>query len=148
MKFAVIFTSMSGNTEEMADLVAKGAREAGAEVDQLDVLNVSSGDLEQYDGLFLGAYTWGDGELPDDFEDFYEELDSVNLEGKIAAAFGSGDTAYPQFCKAVEILEEKLTERGAYVAIEGLKIELAPEGEDVDRCVEFGKQLVTQFVNL
>lgn len=38
--------------------------------------------LEQYDGIILGAYTWGDGDLPDDFLDFYDAMDSIDLTGK------------------------------------------------------------------
>ncbi|WP_397386556.1 NADPH-dependent FMN reductase family protein [Paenibacillus roseipurpureus] len=29
--------------------------------------------------ILLEAYTWGDGDLPDEFEDFYEELDDLNF---------------------------------------------------------------------
>jgi flavodoxin I len=59
----------------------------------------------------LGAYTWGDGELPDDFLDFYDEMDRIQLIGKKAAVFGSCDSAYPKFGAAVDIVIKKLNER-------------------------------------
>lgn len=43
---------------------------------------------------------------------------------------------------AVDILIEKLQERGAAVVLEGLKVELTPEDEDVEKCLQFGAQFV------
>ena len=111
-KIVLIFASMSGNTEMMAEAVVKGIQEAGEEVEVIDVMNgVFAKELLNYDGILLGSYTWGDGELPDDFLEFYEEMDEIDLKGKKAAVFGSGDTGYNHFCAAVDILMEKLKER-------------------------------------
>ncbi len=66
-KVIMVFTSMTGNTEEMAEAIAQGVREQGVELDVKEVLDATATELEQYDGILLGAYTWGDGELPDDF---------------------------------------------------------------------------------
>ncbi|MEY8349764.1 flavodoxin, partial [Bacillus cereus] len=43
---------------------------------------------------------------------------------------------------AVDILEEKLRERGAEVVMKGLKVELTPEDEDVEKCLQFGSEFV------
>jgi flavodoxin I len=73
---------MTGNTEELANLIGEGVQQAGAKVEIKDVLEIDVSDLQQYDGILLGAYTWGEGDLPDEFLDFYEEMDCLNLEGK------------------------------------------------------------------
>ena len=39
-------------------------------------------------------------------------MDSIDLTGKKAAVFGSCDSAYPKYGVAVDILIEKLKERG------------------------------------
>jgi flavodoxin len=39
----------------------------------------------------------------------------IDLSGKSAAAFGCGDSEYMYFCGAVDLLEERLEERGAKV---------------------------------
>jgi flavodoxin I len=57
------------------------------------------------------------------FLDFYEEMDGVNLNGKMAAVFGSYDSAYGNIGLAVDILSEKLLELEADVVLDGLKIE-------------------------
>lgn len=38
----------------------------------------------------------------------------------------------------MDILIEKLQERGAEVVLEGLKVELTPEDEDIEKCLQFG----------
>ena len=142
-KIILIFASMSGNTEMMAEAVTDGVRELGDELEVIDIMEgPEATELEGYDGILLGAYTWGDGELPDDFLDFYDEMESINLKGKKAAVFGSCDSAYPQFGAAVDILMEKLRERGAEVYPHGLKVELAPDKEE-EACRTFGKKFVT-----
>jgi flavodoxin I len=60
-KIVLIFASMSGNTEMMAEAVVKGIQEAGEEVKVIDVMNgVFAKDLLDYDGILLGSYTWGE----------------------------------------------------------------------------------------
>jgi flavodoxin I len=142
----IVYASMSGNTEEMAELIAEGVQAAGETVDVKSVVELKAADMLSYDGILLGAYTWGDGELPDEFIDFYEDMDDLDLAGKKVAVFGSGDTSYADFCAAVDILEEKAKERGAELTLSGLKIELSPEGGDRDKCRTFGKEFAQKLV--
>jgi flavodoxin I len=93
----VIYASMTGNTEEMAEAIAAGIRAEGAEVIVKSVMDASASELERHEGILLGAYTWGDGELPDEFLDFYEEMDRMRLDGCAAAVFGSCDSCYPAY---------------------------------------------------
>jgi flavodoxin I len=143
-KIILIFASMSGNTEMMAQAIAKGVKEMGEQIEVIDVFEGPDvNDLESVDGILLGAYTWGDGELPDDFLDFYDELDSIQLIGKKAGVFGSCDSAYPEFGAAVDILIKKLKERGAEVFSKELKIELTPDVKEIEECRNFGKKFIT-----
>ncbi|WP_442602847.1 flavodoxin [Paenibacillus sp. KN14-4R] len=139
----MVYASLSGNTETMADEVAAGIRGQGGQLTVCEAYNANAADLLQYDGIVLGAYTWGDGELPDDFLDFFEELDDIDLTGKKAAVFGSGDTSYPMFCAAVDLLIDKLRERGCEVTAEGLKVEMCPRENEKEQCREFGRNFVT-----
>lgn len=138
----LVYSSMTGNTKEIAEEIGKGIREAGATVEIKDILLADVKDLLAYEGIMLGAHTWGDGELPDEFLDYYEEMDGLNLEGKTAAAFGSCDSAYEHRGRAVEILEDKLAERGAVLALDGLKIELMPTADEKKDCRQFGIDFV------
>jgi flavodoxin I len=137
-KVLLVYASMSGNTEEMADLIDQGLQKEGIEVDKNEILDVSASDMEEYDSIILGAYTWGEGELPDEFEDFYDDMATMDLTGKTFAVFGSGDTSYDIFCGAVDLIEAMVAEKGGKLTLEGLKVELNPEGDDHDRCIQFG----------
>ena len=52
-KIAVIYWSGTGNTQAMAEAVAAGAKEAGAEADLLTCADVS--DISAYDAAALGC---------------------------------------------------------------------------------------------
>ncbi|MEW9670271.1 flavodoxin [Ammoniphilus sp. 3BR4] len=147
-KILMVFASMSGNTEEIANLVAEGIKQAGSEIEIKEIFQANAEELMDYDGILLGTYTWGDGELPDDFLDFYDELDGLDLKGKKAAVFGSGDHAYIHFCAAVDILEGKLQECGAELVQAGLKIEMSPAGQEVELCKSFGKHFASELLSI
>lgn len=137
-RIVLIYASMTGNTEEIAEAIVKGIREAGVEPVIKSVVDAQASELEQYDGLLLGAYTWGDGELPYELEDFYGEMDRIDLKDKKAAAFGSCDSGYPAYGVAVDMLIEKMEQRGAAILLPGLKIELAPTASEAEECRRFG----------
>lgn len=139
-KILIAYASLTGNTEEIAELIAEGVRQAGHEAELKASYDCNAADLLEYDGFLLGVYTWGDGELPDEFLDFYEELDELDLSGKKTAVFGSGDTSYEQFCGAVDLVEEKVKERGAFVIQESLKIEFSPLEDEKENCRAYGRQ--------
>ena len=130
---------MTGNTEELAELIEEGIRKAGGSVEIKDILEADVTDLHNYDGILLGAYTWGDGELPDEFLDFYDEMDQINIAGKKAAAFGSCDSSYEQRGGAVDLLIAKLKELRADIVQDGLKIDLAPTDSEKQQCITFGQ---------
>jgi len=137
-KILIAFASMSGNTEEIAELIKTSIEPLGHEIEMKEIENINTQKLLEYEGIILGAYTWGDGELPYEVEDFYDDIETMDLTGKKVAVFGSGDHAYPKFCAAVDILEERLVACGAEIVEQGLKVELAPETEeDIERCVTF-----------
>ncbi|WP_026673199.1 flavodoxin [Alkalihalobacterium bogoriense] len=143
----LLFCSMSGNTEAIADVLEEGLAAEGVVVTKKDVLDVDASILLEYDAVVIGAYTWGDGELPDEFLDFYEEMENMDLSDKTFGVFGSGDTAYEIFCGAVDIIEERIKEQGGQIVVDGLKIEYEPIGEDIDLCKEFAKEFVVESKN-
>ena len=71
--------------------------------------------MEQYDVLILGIPTWDFGEIQEDWEAIWDQLDSVNFEGKIIAMYGMGDQlGYGEwFLDALGMLHDKLAPKGA-----------------------------------
>ncbi|MDT3426737.1 flavodoxin I [Paenibacillus forsythiae] len=145
-KILVVYASLTGNTEEIAELIAEGIRQSGGEAVLKLVTDCNAFDIASYDGAVLGAYTWGDGELPDEFLDFYEELDEIDLAGTKAAVFGSGDSGYEIYCGAVDRIEEKLKERGAAIVQASLKIEYGPTAVEKEECRKFGQRFAEACV--
>ncbi|GGA28174.1 flavodoxin [Paenibacillus physcomitrellae] len=141
-KILIVYASLTGNTEEIAELIAEGIKDAGSEAVLKMVDECNAAELLNYDAFILGAYTWGDGELPDEFLDFAEEMEEIDLNGKAAAVFGSGDTGYRIYCGAVDTLEEKLKAWDVSVLQEGLKIEYGPSQTEKGGCRDFGRAFV------
>jgi len=140
---------MTGNTEVMAEILEHSLLEEGLEVTVKEALRAKPKEMLKYDGILLGAYTYEGGEIGDEFMLFYEEMDQVDLTGKLMAVFGAGDTFYQDtYCVAVDIITEKLIELGANVVLEGLKVDLIPEGEDEERCLKFGKDFAEKVKEL
>lgn len=144
----IAYASMTGNTEEIAELIAEGVRQAGHEAELKAAYDCSAQELLSYDGFLLGVYTWGDGEVPDEFLDFYEELDELDLSGKKTAIFGSGDTSYTLFCGAVDLVETKVKERGAAIVQESLKIEFNPLDDEKESCRDYGRRFAQSTVGV
>lgn len=140
-KILLVYATMSGNTEAMADLIEKGLQEAEVEADRFEAMDIDNAQLfNDYDYIIIGSYTWGDGDLPDEFLDLAEDMDEIDFSGKTCAVFGSGDTAYEFFCGAVDTLEAKIKERGGEIVLPSVKIENNPEGEEEEELIEFGRQ--------
>ncbi|WP_211744914.1 flavodoxin [Paenibacillus sp. Marseille-Q4541] len=143
----IVYASLTGNTEEIADLIAAGIKGSDHKVVMKTSEECRADELLNYDGALIGLYTWGDGDLPDEFLDFYEELDEIDLTGYPIALFGSGDTSYDLFCGAVDTAEAKVKERGAVVKEPSLKIEYSPLDEEKNDCRALGTRFVNSMVS-
>lgn len=144
-KAILVYASMSGNTELMATYIAEGVKDKGVQLDVKECFEIEPQELSNYDGVIIGSYTWGEGELPDEFQDFYDEMDLLDFHFKKSAVFGSGSTLYSTYGGAVDLLEEKLKERGAEVIVAPLKVELTPDDKDQLLCKEFGRQFAEKL---
>lgn len=130
----IIFASLTGNTEEMADIVAETLEERGISTEILDVMQADAEDFLDYDVVLVGSYTYGvDGVLPDEMIDFHEELGELDLSGKTFGVFGSGDDFYEVFCAAIDFFEEQFLAAGATLGGESVKVNLNAEEEDIVR---------------
>ena len=136
----IVFASMTGNTEEIADIVADKLKELGLEVDIDECTMVDAEEFLEADIAIVASYTYGDGELPDEIIDFYEDLASLDLTGKVYGVVGSGDTFYDEFCKAVDDFDRAFAATGA----ENVKVDLSAEEEDVENLEKFAEELAAK----
>ncbi len=112
-KIGLFFGTQTGNTQTLAKDIQK-ALGGDSVVTLHDVADAEASDLESYDTLIIGCPTWNIGEMQSDWEGLYEELDSVDFNGKTVAYFGPGDQIgyADNFQDAMGILEEKISSIG------------------------------------
>ncbi len=132
-KVLIVYGSTTGNTEMVAEELSDNLGDHEVEVQ--DVAETSPEDLTAYDLLVLGSSTWDDGLLQPDFREFVEDLD-VDLSGKKVAIFGLGDSNYPDFCEAANILEEKVSAMKGELAVDTLRIDGFPDEPENETKVE------------
>jgi flavodoxin short chain len=122
-KTIIVYGSTTGNTLTVAERIEETLKKYNGNVELVEVTDVQPSDLASYDLILLGCSTWGDGELQDDFIPFEDSMAEISLKEKKAACFGPGESDYPLFCEAVNILESRLESCGATLVTEGLKID-------------------------
>ena len=136
-KLAVIYWSGTGNTEAMAQAVAEGAREAGADVSLFSVSEITAADAAGYDRLALGCPAMGAEVLEEgEFEPFFTELEG-RLSGKKVALFGSYGWGDGQWMR--DWWERTEKDGAKLYGGEGLMINETPDDSGLEQCRAFGK---------
>ncbi|MGF2110076.1 flavodoxin [Enterococcus sp. DIV0755f] len=141
----IVYASMTGNTEEIADIVSEALENLDMEVEMNECTQVDADEFEDADICIVATYTYGDGELPDEIVDFYEDLQELDLSGKIFGVCGSGDTFYDDFCKSVDDFEAVFSKIGATKGADSVKVDLAAEEDDIQNLEAFAKKLAEAF---
>jgi len=93
-KIAVVYWSGTGNTKAMADLIAEGAKEAGAEAKIFTSGEFEPDMVSEYDGLAFGCPSMGAEVLEEEeFEPMFDACRSKLKDKKIAlfGSYGWGD---------------------------------------------------------
>ncbi|WP_225743688.1 flavodoxin [Marinilactibacillus sp. Marseille-P9653] len=147
-KVMIVYASLTGNTEECAEIIEAAFEELGAEVELVESFSADPEDFEDVDITVVGTYTYGtDANLPDEIVDFYEELEEVDLSGKIYGTFGSGDTFYDKFCQSVDDFDDQFEKTGAVKGADSVKVDLEPEETDKEKLEAFAKGLLESYEN-
>ena len=141
-KTAVIYWSGTGNTEAMANAVAEGMREAGAECAVWTPADVSADAVKELDAAALGCPAMGAEELEEtEFAPMFDAL-KLALAGKAVGLFGSygwGDGEW------MRNWEERAKNDGAtLVGGEGLIVNETPDDEALEKCAALGAELVKE----
>lgn len=137
-KIAVVYWSGTGNTEQMANAVAKGAKEAGAEVSTLTADQFSAAKVAEFDAIAFGCPAMGAETLEEDeFEPMFTGCESA-LSGKKLALFGSygwGDGEW------MRTWEEDCGAAGINRVADSVICCEAPDDEALAACRALGKKL-------
>lgn len=88
-KVLVVYATRTGETQNIAELIAEGVRFTGHEADVVGVKEIkNASDLDGYDGYVFGSSTYH-GEMLQGMKTFLFLAENANLEGKIGGAFGA-----------------------------------------------------------
>ena len=137
-KIAVIYWSMSGNTEAMANAVAEGMREAGAECAVWTPADVSADAVKELDAAALGCPAMGAEELEEtEFAPMFDAVKSA-LAGKAVGLFGSYGWGGGE---SMNTWEDDCKSLGANLIFDSIICNDAPDDEALAKCEELGKAL-------
>ena len=137
-KIAVVYWSGTGNTQAMAEAVAAGAQEAGAQVEVLEASAFGGEQVKEFDAIAFGCPSMGAEQLEEsEFEPMFQSCEP-ELSGKKIALFGSygwGDGAW------MRNWEQICRDDGAELACDSVICNEAPDEEAQAACAALGKSL-------
>ena len=138
-KIYVVYWSQTGNTEAMAEAVARGIRSEGKESVVVEVGSISPEELKEEAVFALGCPAMGAEVLEEsEMEPFVETLEAF-VKGKTVGLFGSygwGDGEW------MRDWEARMQQAGANViGGEGVIWQETPDQEALEKCEELGKNL-------
>lgn len=140
-KIAIVYWSGTGNTETMANCIAEGAKEAGAEVELMGPSEFSAARFSEFSAVAFGCPAMGSEVLEEgEFDPMFTDLEG-SLSGKKIALFGSygwGDGQWMRdWCARCESANANLYDEA------GLVVNEAPDADAQENCRELGRKLAT-----
>ncbi len=137
-KTAVVYWSGTGNTEAMAQAVAEGMKNAGAEVSVLTCDQAGADSLGSYEAIAFGCPAMGSEVLEEmEFEPMFDACKS-SLGGKKVALFGSYGWGDGEWMRS---WEKNCEDAGVNLAVESVICCEAPDDAALESCRALGKAL-------
>lgn len=137
-KLAIVYWSGTGNTETVANCIADGARESGAEVAMLPPGEFSAARFSEFGVVAFGCPAMGAEQLEEsEFEPMYQDLRG-SLSGKPVGLFGSygwGDGEW------IRTWAEDAEAAGARLVVEPVMANGSPDGDAETACAALGAAL-------
>lgn len=144
MKILVTYISMSGRNEKIAqhltDYLSKKA-----DVDLEQMVDTDAYSIPEYDAVIVVTYTYGDGQVPDEAQDFYEDLLDVDLEKTKFAVLGSSSKTHIHFGRAVDYFTMQLNSANGDQVADSVKINEDPDEGDLKRVERLGDYVINSL---
>lgn len=137
----IIFASMSGRNRAIAGhlqaQMASRAQTLVTEISQADAF-----ELPQADAVIVVSYTYHDGDLPDEAQDFFEDLKDVDLDRTKFAVLGSSSKKHIHFGRAVDYLTMQLNSSNGEQVADSVKIDQDPDDDDWARVDQLAQRVL------
>ncbi|MEG0253935.1 MAG: flavodoxin [Vagococcus sp.] len=139
----IVYASMTGNTEEISEIIEEKLEDEGIEIKREECSDVDPDFFEDADICIIATYTYGDGDLPFEIEDFYDDLKEEDFSGKIFGVVGSGDKEYGEYyCQSARDFVNQFAQTGAKQGADLVCIENNAEDGDIDLLQTFVEELI------
>ena len=139
-KALIIYDTMWEATAKMAAAIGEGLKEAGLDFRLLNLKHIHRSDVMtdvlEARAIVMGSPTLNNGMMPA-VADMLTYMKGLKPHGKVGAAFGS----YGWSGEAVKLISEWMREMNIGMVGDGLRVKFTPRKEDLDRCVELGRQV-------
>jgi NADH oxidase (H2O-forming) len=144
-RVAIFYISPHGNTEQMAEAVARGASLPGVHVTLCHINHASISDIrdlmEESDALIFGTPTIN-RDIPKPMWDVLAYLSSVSLKGNIGGIFGS----YGWSGEACRMVEDRLKGLGFKLPVPFVRAPFMPKPEALAECEALGRTLAEEVL--
>lgn len=133
-KIHVLYGSETGNAEDVAQRIGGLVKERTLACSVMQLSEVEVEELAEMTNVLIICSTAGQGELPGNAKELYEELSKPDLDPELLsklnyAVFGLGDSGYIFFNEAAKKYDKRLEELGAKRVVScGLGDDQADEG--------------------
>lgn len=140
----IIYASQSGRNQAIAGhlqaQLASKVQTVVTEISQADAFALSENDA-----VILVTYTYHDGDLPDEAQDFFEDLKEVDLARTKFAVLGSSSKKHIHFGRAVDYLTMQLNSSNGEQVANSVKIDQDPDDADWQRVDQLAQRVLTSL---
>jgi flavodoxin len=135
MKIAVAFASLTGNTITVATAIQQYLSEKGFEAPAFDLLGTNADSLREFDLVFLGSSTYGEGDLNPIAELFFTmaKASSHDCDHTKFAIVALGDSSYTNFAESGTLTAEALSSMHAEIVEPVFTIDGPPDEQVLDQ---------------
>ncbi|MDA9170983.1 flavodoxin domain-containing protein [Alphaproteobacteria bacterium] len=111
----ILFGTQTGNAEDVAENASDILTTNGFTTKVLELDDVSMNELSVMENVLVIISTFGMGEMPNNAQDFWEDINSSNppqLNNLKFSVFALGDSGHYDFCNAGKLIDNKFQELG------------------------------------
>lgn len=138
-KILVAYASVTGNTEKMAQYIAEGIRFSGSEAVVKNISTIKEANsLDGYNGYIFGSPTYH-RDMTGNMKTFLFLAKKINLEGKLAGAFGSYTHSGDAPSLLIETMEYVFKMEPCKLGSFNLKEALVDTPDGMHACQDYGK---------
>ena len=140
MKAIILYASITGNAKGMVRIEQQFFEHYGWDVTLGEMIQTDPATIKDFDVLVLATYTWTGGVIPEETQDFYDDLSKLDFSAKplVFGVLGTGDPYYEAVLKA----------SGAVQGATAVKIALNVKQEEMPQFATFTQHLIKKTETL